>query len=112
MSSSLKETTEKTGKLLIDFTDEDSTTHAYLTFKQEGRKGLKLPLAYLAEMLNSLETVDNSETSYFWKNYGVVVSRRVYSILISTQEVPLLQLTADQRAKLVVHLKSTYAAWL
>lgn len=97
-------------KLEIHFSDATDDEWEYFYFKQEGMTGLRLPGAYLPEFVEALERPNDSEVFYFWQNRSVLNTKLGSTISISTMQAPLLQLSADQRAKLIAHLRSAYAA--
>lgn len=99
-------------RLEIDFLEETATSCAYLHFHQDGTPGLKLPLACLPELVEALERPGDSQVFYFWQTFGVRTTRSTCSVHKYAIDKPLLQLSNEQRAKLVAHLRATYAVWL
>jgi hypothetical protein len=97
-------------KLEIDFVDVTDDVYEHFLFRQEGMKGMKLPGAWLPEFVEALERPNDPERFCFFQNYFVLNNKNGSTISISTKSEPLLQLSAEQRAKLIAHLRSTYAA--
>lgn len=97
-------------RLEIHHIDTTADKWEHFVFKQEGMPGLNFPGAYLPEFIEGLERPNDSGIFYFWQNYSVLNNKLGSTISISTMQTPLLQLSADQRAKLIAHLKSAYAA--
>jgi hypothetical protein len=99
-------------KILIDYKPETDNTVPHLVFKQEGKKGLVLPLYVLAEFLDALEISSDFEVFYYWQNYGVRKTVKSATIVLSTQETPLLHLDAEQIPKLVSSLRTRFPDYL
>lgn len=97
-------------KLEIDFVDATDVSWEHFLFRQEGMSGMKLPGCWLPEFVEALESQHNTERFCIFNNYFVLNTPAGSTISISTSESPLLQLSAEQRAKLIAHLRSTYAA--
>lgn len=73
-------------------------------------RGIKIPGAYLPEFVEALERPNDSERFCCFYDYFVQNDKRGTTITVSTVASPLLQLSADQRAKLIVLFRTTYAA--
>lgn len=91
-------------KLTIDFKPDN----LHLVFRQEGRKGFALPLAWLPEFLEAFEKPSEFEVVYFWTNYGVRRDKKSATLVLSTQETPLLHLDAEQIPKLIASLRERF----
>lgn len=96
-------------KLAVDFVESTSDTWEHFKFKQEGMRGFTLPGAYLPEFVEALERPEDPEPFYMFFDYSVLNTKAGTTVCKSTKVVPLLQLSAEQRAKLVAHLRTTYA---
>lgn len=97
-------------KLEVIFRDETDDTWEHFLLKQEGMPGMKLPGCWLPEFVEALEMPNDSERLCMFENYFVLNTAHGSTISISTRSSPLLQLSTEQRAKLIAHLRSTYAA--
>lgn len=97
-------------KLEIDFIEATDKVYEHFLFRQEGMTGMKLPGAWLPEFIEALERPNDPEKFCIYQNYFVLNSKSGSTISISTKAAPLLQLSSEQRAKLIAHLRSTYAA--
>ena len=97
-------------KLEIDFVDATDTTWEHFVLRQEGMRGMKLPGCWLPEFVEALERPNDSERFCIFNNYFVLNTKAGSTISISTRDAPLLQLSTEQRAKLIAHLRSTHAA--
>lgn len=98
-------------RLEIDYVAETDSSWALLRFRQEGLRGFVLPMAYLPEFVEALE-YGGSDEFYFWMNYGVRHTATSTTLRVSTDDQPLLQIDRRQCAKLVAHLRQTYASEL
>lgn len=78
-------------------------------FRQEGMVGLRLPGCWLPEFVEALEKSNDSESFCVYKNIMCLNNRHGTTISVHARVVPLLQLSTEQRAKLIAHLRSTYA---
>lgn len=97
-------------KLEIDFVDATDKVWEHFILRQEGMTGMKLPACWLPEFIEALERHNDPEKFCIFDNYFVLNSKNESTISISTKAAPLLQLSSEQRAKLIAHLRSTYAA--
>lgn len=96
-------------RLEIDFVDSTDRTYEHLIFRQEGMRGMKLPCCWLPEFIEGLERPNDPEAFCIYHKYFVLNSKHTSKISVYANDEPLLQLSSDQRAKLIAHLKSTYA---
>lgn len=99
-------------KLEIDFHEATDDEWEYFLFRQAGHLGYKLPGCWLPEFVEALEAPDRLERYVMYNTFGVVKHKGTATVSCSSKKAPLLQLDAGQCAKLVVHLKTTYAALL
>lgn len=97
-------------KLEIDFIDATDSTWEHFRFRQEGMLGMKLPGAYLPEFVEALENSSEINKFCIYENFFIAHDRSGATVTISTKPLPLLQLSIDQRAKLIAHLRSAHAA--
>lgn len=96
--------------LTIDFVEATDAVYEYFLFRQEGMPGMKLHGCWLPEFVEALERPNDTEKFCIYNNYFMLNTKNGSTISISTKQAPLLQLSAEQRAKLIAHLRSTYAA--
>lgn len=96
-------------KLEIDFVEATDKVYEHFFFRQEGMTGMKLHGCWLPEFVEGLERANDSEKFCMFQNYFVLNNKNGSTISISSKPAPLLQLSSEQRAKLIAHLRSTYA---
>lgn len=96
-------------RLEIDFVDSTDKHWEHFRFRQEGMRGLTLLGCWLPEFVESLENPSFEEFCVF-NQY--MVKHNKYSTVIReyASQTTLLQLSSEQRAKLIAHLRSTYAS--
>jgi hypothetical protein len=99
-------------KLEIDFHDDSDKLWAHIILRQEGMRGFVLPLTWLPEFLEGLESPNNSERFCVFRNYFVHNTKTSCTLSISSREDSLLHLDAGQRTKLISHLKEQYSSYL
>lgn len=99
-------------KLEIDVKSEDDEMFVRFHFRQEGMPGMRLLGCWLREFVEALEKPFNPERVCVYQDYHVVNTKLKTEVFKSSIETPLLSIDAGQRAKLIAHLKSTYAALL
>lgn len=97
-------------RLEIDFVDATDHTYEHLIFRQEGMPGLRLSGCWLPEFVEGLEKANDPEAHCMFQNYFVLNNKLGSTVSISSRASPLLQLSPDQRDKLIVHLRASYAA--
>ena len=94
--------------LEVDFVDEDTKGSSYVFVRQVGSPGFKIPVSWLSEFVEALDSPMNTETMYFWENYGVRKVKTACLIYVSTSATPLLQLSPEQCAKLSALIRTRY----
>jgi len=96
--------------LEIECKGEDDDLFIRFHFKQAGMPGMRLPGCWLREFVECLAITPDSSKICIYQDYHVVNTPRGSTLHKSSIETPLLSIDKEQRAKLIVHLKSTYAA--
>lgn len=101
-----------TTPLEIDFREASSTQYEQLHFRQEGLLGFKLPGCWLGDFVKCLEMPHDLGVIFIYQDYSLVNTKQGTIVYKSSITSPILSIDAGQRDKLLVHLKSAYAALL
>lgn len=98
--------------LELDFKEATDTRYEQLHFRQAGLPGLKLPGCWLADFVKSLEMSPDDSKIFIYQDYFVINSKTESTVHKSSIATPILLIDAGQRAKLLAHIKSTFASLL
>lgn len=101
-----------TTPLEIDFKDATDTQYEQFHFRQAGLPGMKLPGCWLFDFVKCLEMSPDLGKICVYQDYWIENKKTGSEVRKSSIGTPLLSIDAGQRAKLIAHLKSTYAALL
>lgn len=95
-------------KIHITLIPDSDSFWQHLQFRQEGFPGLNLQIDFLSEFIKALEDTTLDTFVCHRSDYGFIHSKTKSVYVKYANRVPLLQLSADQRARLIAYLRETY----